>query len=497
VLKIDEEISLLEGKRQRRNARRDFAEWCRLTGHEPAKHHLYLIDKLQKVVRGEIKRLAIFLPPGSAKSYYASVRFPPWFLAQKPDTAILSCSHSADFAETFGRRARNLIIDKEKVLGYGLTEDSQAAGRWATDNGGEFSCAGVGGRIAGRRADLGLIDDPVGSKEDAYSKLIRDRTWDWYNFDFRTRLKPNASVVLIQTRWHEDDLAGRILASEGAEWDVVSIPLIALENDPIGRKPGERLWPEYFNDALVADAMKDNDVFNCLWQQNPIPETGDFFKREWIEPYGYQANELPKELRIYVGSDHAVSLQETADFTCLLPSGLDENDTLWILPDLFWNKADSEKVVEEMTGMMLRRRPFTWWAERGHISKSLGPFLAKRMQERGCYSYIEEVTPTRDKQTRAQSIRARMKAGKVRWPVFASWFPQALHEMLAFPAGKHDDFVDALAHLGMGLDRMLSAEGIKTPVEFSAPSLETLTLRWLKDSDRREKNKREIALLDY
>lgn len=458
-----------------------------------------LIEKLEAAARGEIKRLMVFMPPGSAKSTYSSVLFPPFFLAQRPNSAILVCSHSADLAESFGRRSRNLILDKEKTLGYSLTEDSQAAGKWATTNGGNFFAAGVGGRIAGHRADLGLVDDPVGSLEDAYSEVCQEKNWNWWNYDFRPRLKPDASVVIIQTRWHVEDLSGKILEAEEDQWEVIKLPLIAEDADPLGRTPGEALWPEWFNDKLIEDARKDENVFQCLYQQNPTPETGNFFKKEWIDDYCYGPSDLPQNLRVYVGSDHAVSLREEADLTCLLPGGLDEHGVLWILPDVFWSKANTQEVVDAMLAMMQRRRPLIWFAESGHISKSIGPFLAQSMREKHIYTYVEESVPARDKSTRAQSIRGRMQCGMVRWPSFASWFPAMRRELLAFPAGKHDDFVDALAHLGLGLDKMITAEA-KGPNWFaeSAPLLGAtdLTLKWLKKSDKEGRRLKELALRD-
>jgi len=482
---------------ERREARHSFKSWAKACGFVPAKHHELIIDKLEQAANGTIKRLAIFLPPGAAKSTYSSILYPPWFLAQRPNSAILTCSHSTDLAESFGRRSRNLILDHGKMLGFELAQDSQAAGKWSTTNGSEFFCAGVGSHIAGRRADLGLIDDPIGSREDAYSKLLRDKVWAWWLTDFCTRLKPDASVILIQTRYHEDDLAGRILASEGSEWTIINLPLIAGENDPLGRKPGETLWPEWFNEKLVLDAQKDPTTFNSLYQQNPIPESGDFFKRSWIEPYVYQPNDLPKNLRIYVASDHAVSTKQTADLTCLLPGGVDESGVLWILPDLFWKRCDSEEAVSAMVEMMRRRRPFEWFAESGHISKSIGPFLYKRMREKGCYTCITEVHPAKDKATRAQSIRGRMSMGMVRWPAYTSWYPDALHQMLSFPVGKNDDLVDTLAHLGAGLDKMLDAEGVRVEATPQMPVFESVTYGWIKGSTKKRELAEVVRKLDY
>lgn len=438
-------------------ARRKLDWFSKVAGFEPAKHHRLLIEKLEKVSSGECKRLMVFMPPGSAKSTYGSVLFPAWFLNRNPESCIIAASHTQELADGFGRRVRNLVDEFGPVLGYRLSKDSQAAGRWETENGGEYFAAGVGGSITGRRADLALIDDPVKSREDAASDIVRSRQWDWFKFDLMTRLKPNARIVLIMTRWHEDDLAGRILAESGEQWDVVRLPMEAEDNDPLGRAIGEPLWPEYFTDQQRTAAKSDVIVWTSLYQQRPVPEGGGFFKREWLK--GYEPAELPKQLRFYMASDHAVSTKETADYTVLLPVGVDSSGVIWILPDVFWERAESDKVVDAALKLIRSRRPLTWWAESGHISKSIGPFLRKRMMEQSTFTSIDEVVPSKDKQTRAQSIKARMAMGMVRFPKFAPWWSRAEAELLSFDGGKHDDFVDALAHVGMGLDKMVKANG--------------------------------------
>jgi predicted phage terminase large subunit-like protein len=193
------EAALLLEKRL--NIRRDLAAWCRHCGFEPAAHHILLLEKLAALTNGTgSDRVAVFMPPGAAKSTYASVLFPPWYLAQHPGHSVIAASHTAELAERWGRRVRNLIADPENapILGFGLSADSQAAGRWETDKSGEYGAFGVGGSVTGRRADLIVIDDPVRSREDAESELIRDKTWEWYRSDLTTRLKPGGRVVLIQ-----------------------------------------------------------------------------------------------------------------------------------------------------------------------------------------------------------------------------------------------------------------------------------------------------------
>ena len=203
----------------RRNSRREFEPFCKRIGsHSIAHHHQFLIKRLESVESGEVKRLMIFMPPGHAKSTYASVLFPPWYLGRNPAKQLIGASHTAELAESFGRRVRNTVTSTEfsGIFSIQLAGDSQAAGRWGLVQGGEYFGVGVGGSITGRRADGGIIDDPIRGREDADSETIREKTWNWYISDFRTRLKPNAFIILIQTRWHEDDLAGRILPEKYA-----------------------------------------------------------------------------------------------------------------------------------------------------------------------------------------------------------------------------------------------------------------------------------------
>ena len=473
---------------ERRKARRSLTDWSRVVGFEPALHHRFIIDRLEAVVRGEIKRLALFLPPGSAKSTYASILFPPWYLAQKPGTVTLSCSHGVDLAESFGRKCRNIISEHEEFLGYGLAEHSKAAGRWETTTKCEYMAAGVGTKIAGRRADLGLIDDPVGSKEDADSKLIRDRHWDWYNFDFKPRLKPGASIILIQTRWHEDDLAGRILEKEAEDWIVISLPFIAEENDPLGRKPGERLWSEWYTTKMEQEARAVPRLFSALYQQRPTPDEGDFFQKYMLQEY--ELAQLPKELSVYVGSDHAVSTKESADRTCIIPVGIDSAGDIWVLPDVWWKIAPSDETVEAMLELCKRRRPITWWAGRDHITQGIGPFLRVRMRETGIFVPMEDTVSVRDKRSRATSIRDRMAMGRVHFPSFASWWPGAKEELLRFTGNedKHDDFVDALAEIGRGLDRLVAPRLLK---EKSGPKV--MTWGWMKQKDKERRRMEKVV----
>lgn len=446
-------MRLKQARDLRRAARERLTDWCRLCGFDPAAHHRIIINELELLARGEVDRLALFLPPGSAKSTYASVLFPPWFLSRRPDACIIAASHTAELAEKWGRRVRNLVAQNAETLRVGVAGDSSAAGRWETSAGGEYFAAGVGGSVTGRRADLAIIDDPIRSREDADSQTIRDKQWDWWRFDLQTRLKPGAGVILIQTRWHDDDLAGRILSEEADRWRIVKLPMEATANDdPLGRALGEPLWPEWFNDAMRADAKRDARVWSALYQQEPTPEEGDYFKAEWIVP----VQSLPPvaEMRVYGGSDYAVT-SDGGDYTVHAVVGLDADENMYLL-DLWRKQAASDEWVESWCDLVLKWKPIGWAEEHGQIKSGVGPFLERRARERRAFCAREQFPTRGDKAVRAQSIRGRMALRGLRVLAHSPWRADLVSELLRFPAGVHDDQVDALGLVGQLLDRMTS-----------------------------------------
>src|SRR6185312_12946475 len=395
------------------------------------------------------------MPPGAAKSTYSSILYAPWYYAQHPDHCVIAASHTQELAEKWGRRVRNLIAEHSLVLGVGLAPDSQAAGRWETNSGGEYFAAGVGGAISGRRADLVVIDDPIRSREDADSETVRDKTWDWYKSDLYTRLKPGGRIVLIQTRWHEDDLAGRLLAdmeSGGDRWEVISLPALAEEADPLGRVPGQPLWPEWEDlDNLERKrrAVGARD-WSALYQQRPAPEDGSFFLKEWLKPYD-KAPPL-HTLRVYGGSDYAVTA-DGGDFTCHAVVGIDPEGRMYLL-DLWRKQASSDEWIEAFCDLVLKWKPVGWAEEQGQIRSGVGPFLDKHQRDRKAYVFRDQFPTRGDKAVRAQSIRGRMALEGLYVPVAAAWYANLRSELLSFPAGKHDDQVDALGLVGQLLNKM-------------------------------------------
>lgn len=367
-------------------------------------------------------------------------------------------------------------MSNAEVLGYELSTESSAQTDWATSKKDTYFATGIESKFAGFRSDLTLFDDPIGSIEDADSLIMRDKVWDVYDWNVLPRLTPGAPIIVISTRWHEDDLMGRILSRDkNKRWVVLSFPMEAEQNDILGRKPGDRLWPEYITDDMVAEAKVNPRKWNGAYQQRPAPEQGDYFRKEWL--LEYEPKNLPNDLTKYCASDHACSTKDIDknDPSLLLPFGVDKADNIWILPDVFWEVADTGVVVDEMLAMMKRHRPLVWVAESEHITKSIGPFLNQRMREEGIYTYMEELSSGKDKPAKCRSIQGRMRMRKVFFPKFADWWPRAEHELLTFHVGTHDEFPDALGSIGRFLDRLISA---------NSPSkekvIEPFTGAWLK-----------------
>ena len=434
----------------RRSIRRSLTEFSRLCGFEPAPHHKLLIEALEAVERGDYPRLAVFMPPGSAKSTYASVLFATW-LMQRQVANVLAASHTTELAEKWGRRVRNLIAEHRLVLGVDPAADSQAAGRWALTNGAEYYAAGVGTGIAGFRAKFGIIDDPIRSRQDADSELIRDRIWDWYINDFRTRLVPGAREILIQTRWHEDDLAGRALNHQ--PWHVISLPAIAEENDALGRSPGEPLWDDAYGYGQQLLELQKNTparTWSALYQCRPAPEEGDYFKAAWLRPYDHAPD--PKTLRVYGGSDYATT-SDGGDFTVHAVVGIDPENRMYLL-DLWRKQASSDVWVEAFCDLVIEHRPLGWAEETGQIKSGVGPWIDRRQRERKAFVFREQFPTRGDKSIRAQSMRGRMALDGLYVPINAPWYPEFRSELLSFPAGKFDDCVDSIGLVGQLLDRM-------------------------------------------
>lgn len=445
-----------------------------------------IAEKLEAVADGKIKRLMIFMPPRHGKSELASRRFPAWFVGRNPRRNIIAASYNSDLAADFGREVRNIVGSKRyrNVFNTTLSDDSTAANRWHTHDGGMYVAAGIGTAVTGRGAHVLLIDDPFKDREEADSEKQREKVWRWYTSTAYTRLesdivgdvtedddlwrdlladidsgtaeKFDGAIVLIQTRWHEDDLSGRLIdaqASGGDKWDILELPAITSD--------GSALWPAKYPLARLEQiraAIGTRD-WSALYQQRPAPDEGAYYKRDWFRYF----DEKPKHLRIYGASDYAVT-EGGGDFTVHIVVGVDPEDNIYVL-DLWRGQTSSDTWVASWIDLARQHKPLMWIEEQGQIIKSIGPFLDKRMREEKVYVRREQVASAADKPTRSRSMQARTAMGKVYFPSKAKWLSEFSTELLTFPAGKHDDMVDAFGLIGRMLDEMVPAALPKKPEE--------------------------------
>lgn len=514
---LKKQISLLERQKMAQEARERLLTFTQFTMPDPeniddvhctryeaAKFHRLVAEALEKVEAGEITQLIFCMPPRHGKTELATKRLAAWYSGRHPEHDIIVAAAGDDLAHDFGADVRAIMQTpqyRQVFPTHKLRRGGTAKDNIVTDKGGRLIFAGRGGQINGRGAHLLLIDDLYKDATEARSPTIRDAAWEWFTKVALYRRMGKRLTIITMTRWHSDDIIGRLTdpenpnynAQEAASWKIIRLPGLAEENDPLGRKEGEALWPEprrdgtkYDVDYHLANQRRDPLGFAALTQQRPTVADGILFRRETIQYY--TPEDLPEDLRYYCASDHAVSMVQRRDPTCLIKIGIDRQDNIYIV-DCVWKQMSSDVATEAMLAMAGgNKKPLLWWAERGHISKSIGPFLRKRMLETGTYINLIEVTPAIDKEQRAQAIAARVAMGKVYLPKLSWWTEKAVNEMLAFPNGNHDDFVDALAYIGLGLQ---SQFGPTKPA--ARPKLHEGTFAWLTKQTEWQKAKERAA----
>lgn len=475
--------------------------------YEATKMHRSVGKEVETFLKGEMRfedgsvcaQLIFCMPPRHGKTQTATKGAAAWYSGRNPTHQVAVAAYSDTLASEFGSDTRAIIGTpqyKQVFPDYRLRRGGNAKDNLETVGGGRVLFVGRGGALTGRGAHLMLIDDLFKDHEEARSQTIRDQAWNWFTKVAMTRRMGKKLVMITMTRWHSDDIIGRLTdpenpnynAIEAAKWKIIRLPAIAEDDDPLDREPGEPLWPEKYDlDFLQSQQRLDPLGFAALYQQRPTVADGVLFRRETFQ--FYEKSDLPADLRIYCASDHAVATGARNDPSVLLKIGVDRQDNIYLL-DCIWKKMPTDAAVEAMLALAGGKdRPLLWWAERGHISKSIGPFLRKRMLETGTYINIIEVTPAVDKEQRAQSIAARVAMGKVYFPKGAWWTEKAVSEMLAFPNGNHDDFVDTIAYIGLGLQSQFGPGKIKSREE--APKFGTLA--WVKQQDKWAAARRRAA----
>jgi predicted phage terminase large subunit-like protein len=387
----------------------------------------------------------VLMPPGSAKSTYASLLFPAWWFTQHPTSSVIATSHTTSLAEHFGRQVRELIREYSDQLGYQLQSGRQAAGHWETSERGQYFATGIRGPLIGRRADLVIIDDPVKSEAEADSNLLRDRVWNWYRFDLTTRLKPRARVVLIMTRWHMDDLAGRLLAQNATEWELIRLPALAEQDDPLERPPGAALWPEWEDEAALQRKRETigERAWSALFQQSPRPAVGSLFKTDAIDILdGPPTHYKGPVVRGWDLAATAVLGGHDPDWTAGVKLARDDRGRFIVL-DVVRMRGTPHQ-VEEAIGEAARvdGREVTIGLPQdpGQAGKHQAGYLARQLA-----GYrIDTSRETGSKLTRATPVASQVEAGNFAI-VRANWNHALLEELRDFPFGGKDDQVDALS----------------------------------------------------
>jgi predicted phage terminase large subunit-like protein len=412
------------------------AQWPQF---ERAPHHELIISKLEAVERGEIKRLMISMPPRNGKSFITSSIFPAWFLGRHPDRDVIFASYGQELSDDFGRRVRNFITDPVHQAIFPncrLSEDSSAAHRFNTTAGGAYFAVGRGGPITGRGANLLLIDDPIKDRAEADSETVRKALHEWYAYVAYTRVMPGGAIIIIQTRWHEDDLAGWLLREHTCEnWDVLRLPAIA-ERDEGFRKEGEALWPERFPlPELERIRMAiGGRAWASLYQQRPAAAEGVIFKRDWWQ---FSSPPLTVKLDQIVQSwDTAFKTGSENDFSVCTTWGVAREG--YYLLHLWRDRVEFPELKRVLASLADQWKPNAILVE----DKASGQSLIQELKLSMALPLIP-VKVDSDKQTRAQAVTPLIEAGKIFLPQSAPWVSDFVEEMACFPNGIHDDVIDA------------------------------------------------------
>jgi predicted phage terminase large subunit-like protein len=451
------------GKRMARNHILNFA--ARLNSQYTPAAHLWLIaDALERVERGELLRVLITMPPRHGKSELASVNFPAWFLGRNPDKRIIAASYSAGLSFRFSRRARNLLREPRWPFdGVTTAGDWSAVGAWDIANHrGGYIAASVAGAVAGHGANILMIDDPVASAEEARSVAYRERTWEWFLQDAVTRLEPQGAIILIGTRWHEDDLIGRVLLNSEDKWHHLNLPAISED--------GEALWPERYPIEVLEERRAELGAqnFEALYQQRPSSPEGEMFKRFWWRRY--MAPPTLSKIEQFVDSSFKTGVKN--DYSVIATWGYDGQGSVFLL-DLYREKLEYPDL------MMTIHREHAKWAPH---AKSVPVVIEDKASGQSAIQTLRRPLPTRDgfmlpalpvvvwpvasgssKESRAEGVSPFVEAGRVFIPVMPPalpgeplhWTEEFIDEHAKFPNGAHDDMVDTTV---MALDRLIAGK---------------------------------------
>jgi len=438
-------------KKIRNKARENFLSFVKCVWPEfiEGAHHRIIAKKFNDLATGKINRLIVNMPPRHTKSEFASYLLPAWMVGRNPKLKIIQVTHTGELAIRFGRKAKHLIDSDEyrKIFETTLQEDSKAAGRWETAQGGEYFAAGVGGAITGRGADLLIIDDPH-SEQDALSGTALESAYEWYTSGPRQRLQPGGKIVCVMTRWSTKDLTGMLLAHQkevkSDQWDVVEFPAI-MDHGPGKEKP---VWPEYWkmDELEKVKATLPVGKWNAQWMQKPTSEEGALIKREWWRRW--KQDWIPKLYHVIQSYDTAFLKKETADYSAITTWGVfyPDNDSK---PNLMLLDA----IKERLEFPDLRRRAleqYKYWKPETVIVEAKASGLPLTYELRQMNIPVVNFTPSRgnDKHMRVNSVAPLFESGMI-WAPEQNFADEVIEECAAFPHGDHDDLVDSMTQAVM------------------------------------------------
>lgn len=415
-----------------------------------AAHHSLMLSAIQRTMLKPHGRLMLFMPPGSAKSTYASVVAPTWYMGRKENARIILASYGSDLARRHGRRARQVVRSRGYggIFGTGISPATSAADEWALGNGSEYLAGGILSGITGNRCHGLIIDDPVKGREEAESEVIRKKVREAYDDDLLTRLIPGGWIIIVMTRWHEADLAGSILPKhyagesgsilcrDGNEWEVICLPAEAeREDDPLGRRPGEMLWSEWFDEKHWANFRGNARTWASLFQQRPRPAEGVIFKAQWLRRYGV----IPADAKLCVHSwDTAYKPNKINDPSVGTVWQYGGQNPGYYLRDVFHGRIEYPVLRRTVISMAERDRPMAVLIE----DKASGQSLIQDLRSSTSIPVIA-IEPCGDKPTRANEVSAMVEAGLLVLPESSPWLVDYESELLGFPLAPHDDRVDS------------------------------------------------------
>jgi|TARA_R110001583_G_scaffold24523_5_gene89554 predicted phage terminase large subunit-like protein len=455
-------------KKIQNRAQDDFLSFVKCVWPEfiEGSHHRHIAKKFNKLATGEITRLIVNMPPRHTKSEFASYLLPAWMVGRNPKLKIIQATHTGELAIRFGRKAKHLIDSQEyaKIFKTKLQEDSKAAGRWETAQGGEYFAAGVGGAITGRGADLLIIDDPH-SEQDALSETSLENAYEWYTSGPRQRLQPGGKIILVMTRWSTKDLTGILLKKQGAikadEWEVVEFPAILDEDS----KNPKSVWPEYWNIEELEKVKATLPVakWNAQWMQKPTSEEGALIKREWWRKW--DKDYVPPLQHVIQSYDTAFLKKETADFSAITTWGVftpnDDSGPNLILLDCIKGRWEFPE---------LRRRAlanYKYWDPETVLIEAKAAGLPLTYELRAMDIPVVNFTPSKgnDKHARVNSVAPLFESGMI-WAPTQKFADEVIEECAAFPHGDHDDLVDSMTQAVM---RFRQGGLIRHPEDYKDP----------------------------